>query len=155
VSSREQLTDAFARLIPFVEGLRQLDEETWTMPIARNKWTTRDIIAHIMLWDKYFLECAIAKIAARQPLTVKHLDFDEFNCNAVDYAKTRGQAELLDLAIRYRTEIIEHLRQLSDSEWTEVHQDGEEQPFAIDHYVPDFIAHDEHHRKQLEHFLNR
>ncbi|MBD3919495.1 DinB family protein [Paenibacillus sp. PR3] len=154
MNSKDQLIEEFARFIPFVEGLRQLDEETWAMPIARGKWTTRDVIAHMMLWDKYFLEGAIAKVAVRQPLTVRHMDFDEFNRNAVEYAKTKERAEIIDLAVRYRKEIIEHIRQLSDEEWIEVRQDGDGHPFAIDHYVPDFIAHDEHHIKQLQAFLN-
>ncbi|GMK37202.1 hypothetical protein PCCS19_02550 [Paenibacillus sp. CCS19] len=151
--NREQLVEQFAQLISFVEGLRELDEETWTAPIEPGKWTTRDVVAHIMLWDQYFLEEAIGKIAAHQPLTVKHLNFDEFNNNAVVYAKTKEKPEIIDLTIRYRAAILEHLRQLTDDEWTEVHQDGEGHPFAVDHYVPDFIAHDEHHIKQLQAFL--
>lgn len=155
MNSKDQLLDQFARLTSFVEGLRQIDEEKWAMPIAQGKWTTRDIVAHMMLWDKYFLEGAIARIVTHQPISVKHLDYDAFNRNAAEYAKTIAQGEIIDLTIRYRTEIIEHLRQLSDAEWTAVHQDGEGQPFAVDHYVPDFIAHDEHHMKQLQEFLSK
>ncbi|MFD0589509.1 hypothetical protein ACFQZE_16090 [Paenibacillus sp. GCM10027627] len=39
----------------------------------------KDIICHMMKWDNYFYEEAIAKITQGEPLTVKHLNFDEFN----------------------------------------------------------------------------
>jgi hypothetical protein len=151
--NRAQLEDKFAQLISFAESLRELDNTIWTTPIAPDKWSTRDVVTHIMLWDKYFLEDAIARIAARQPLTVKHLNFDEFNRKAMEYAKTKEKTEIIDLAIRYRSEILENLRGFSDEEWAFVHQDGDGRPFAVDHYVPDFIAHDEHHIQQLQGFL--
>ncbi|QKS46018.1 DinB family protein [Paenibacillus cellulosilyticus] len=154
MTSRAQLMDEFAYLLTFVDSLRQLDDAGWTAPLAAGKWSTRDVVAHIMLWDKYFLEEAIAPIAAHHPLTLKHLDFDAFNRNAVEYAKTKDKTALIELTIRYRGEILERLRTLSDEEWVEVHQDGDGHPFAVDHYVPDFIAHDGHHIKQLQAFLH-
>jgi uncharacterized damage-inducible protein DinB len=154
MTNRAQLVDEFAHLITFVNTLRQLDDSVWTTPIAQGKWSTRDVVAHIMLWDKYFLEEAIAPIAARQPLTLHHLDYDEFNRKAVEYAGTKDKMAIIDLTIRYRSEILEHVRQLTDEEWAEVHLDGDGHPFAFDHYVPDFIAHDEHHMKQLQAFLH-
>lgn len=71
---KQQLLDEFSTLISFVESLRELDDQIWMMPIAEGKWTPRDIVAHIMLWDQYFLEEAIQKITSQQPVTLQHLD---------------------------------------------------------------------------------
>lgn len=154
MTNRAQLVEEFAYLITYVDTLRNLDDSVWTAPIAPGKWSTRDVVAHIMLWDKYFLEKAIAPIVADQPLTLQHLDFDEFNRKAVEYAGTKDKMEIIALTIRYRSEILECLGQLSDEEWIEEHLDGDGHLFAIDHYVPDFIVHDQHHLKQIQAFLH-
>ncbi|WP_054789129.1 MULTISPECIES: hypothetical protein [unclassified Gracilibacillus] len=61
MQKREQLMKEFSELIQFVESLRELDQLTWITPLAEGKWTLRDVVAHIMLWDKYFLEEGIQK----------------------------------------------------------------------------------------------
>lgn len=101
LQSKEQLIKEFSTLIPFVQSLRQLDDGKWTTPIEEGKWTTRDVIAHIMLWDKYFFEEAIEKITNHQQVTVQHLNFDEFNKKAIEYAKTKGKQEVIDMIIHY------------------------------------------------------
>jgi uncharacterized damage-inducible protein DinB len=83
LQTKEYLINEFSSLISFVQSIRELDEEKWITPIEEGKWTTRDVIAHIMLWDKYFLEEAIQKITNQQPVTVQHLDFNEFNNKAL------------------------------------------------------------------------
>ena len=53
---------SFSKLISFADQLRDMDENTWVTPYKPGKWTIRDIVTHIALWDQYFLENAIQKI---------------------------------------------------------------------------------------------
>lgn len=154
MASREQLLHEFAALIPFAESLRGLDEAAWTAPIAPGRWAVRDIVAHIMLWDKYFLEEAIGRITQGEPLTVRHLDYDDFNRQALTFAATRNQKVILDLVIRFRSEIIRQLTMLGEERASRRYTDADGHPFIVGHYVADFIAHDTHHMEQIRGFLN-
>ncbi|MFB9330302.1 DinB family protein [Paenibacillus aurantiacus] len=153
--SREQLLHDFAALIPFAESLRELEEAAWTAPVAADKWAVRDIVSHIMLWDKYFLEEAIERITQGEPLTVRHLDYDAFNQDAVTFAATRSPKVILDLAIRFRSEIIRQLTMLGEERAARLYVDADGHPFEVKQYVTDFIAHDAHHMAQIRRFLGR
>ncbi|TYP69782.1 DinB family protein [Paenibacillus methanolicus] len=155
MASREQLLHDFAALIPFAESLRGLDEAAWTARVAPGKWAVRDIVSHMMLWDKYFLEEAIERIAQGEPLTARHLDYDAFNRDAMTFAATRSQKVILDLAIRFRSDIIRQLTMLGEERASRVYTDADGQPFAIGRYAADFIAHDAHHMAQIQRFLGR
>jgi len=154
LQSKEQLLKEFSALIPFVQSLLPLDDGKWTTPIEEGKWTTRDVIAHIMLWDKYFLEEAILKIANHQKVTVQHLNFDEFNKKAIEYAKTKGKQEIIDKTIHNRSEIIHHLRHIPEEEFLKEHIDGDGNKFTVYHYLKGFIPHDAQHLNQLKTFLS-
>jgi len=43
-------------LTSFLILLRNTDSSVWTAPIAKGKWSVPDIIAHIMAWDRNFME---------------------------------------------------------------------------------------------------
>lgn len=149
MQNKKELIAEFTEFTPFVQSLKELDEEKWNSPIAEGKWTVRDVIAHMMLWDKYFLEEAIQKITNHQPLTAKHLDFDEFNRKAVDYAKEQGQQEIIDAAIQYRNELLRQLDSISEEDFAKEHKDGDGNPFSAYYYLIGFIPHDQHHMEQL------
>ncbi|WP_084782126.1 DinB family protein [Bacillus niameyensis] len=154
MQNKEQLLDEFSGLIPYVQSMRELDEKMWATPIAEGKWTPKDMIAHIMLWDKYFLEEAIQRITSQQPLTAKHLDFDEFNKKAVEYAKNKTVQEIIGETVHYRNELLRQLESISDEDFTKEHIDGEGNPFSAYYYLIGFIPHDAHHIEQLKVFFS-
>jgi uncharacterized damage-inducible protein DinB len=155
LQKKQQLLEEFSVLISFVESLRELDEQLWVTPIQEGKWTTRDIIAHIMRWDQYFLEEGIQKIASQQPVTIQHLDFQEFNQKSVEFAKGKSKQEIIDLTIFYRSEILRQIASLSDVEFTKEHLDGDGNKFSAYSYLMDFIPHDFHHIDQIKAFTSK
>lgn len=106
-----------------------------------------------MLWDKYFYEGAIKKIILREPITTKHLDFNEFNANAVEYAKLLSEQTLIEQFVRYRTKIIDAAAGLTEDEFNQEYKDGDRKKFSVRKYLRSFIPHDKHHKKQIEQFL--
>lgn len=140
--------------ISYVKSLRNLNEEMWTSPIAENKWSVRDIIGHIMIWDKYILEEAIIKINSNQPVMVQDVNIDEFNKNAVEYVKTKDQDEIINQTIHYRKELIETLMLLSEEQFFNNYIDSSGNNFSVNSFLEDFIPHDDHHKRQIEEFLN-
>lgn len=155
MQQKQQLLDEFSTLISFVESLRELDNQLWGTPIAEGKWTPRDIVAHIMRWDQYFLEAGIRKMASGEPVTVKQLDFNEFNQKAVEYAEQTSKQAIIDQTIYYRNELLRLLESLSDEAFREEHIDGDGNPFSAQSYVMDFIPHDFHHMDQLKAFFSK
>lgn len=155
MQNKEELINEFTEFIPFVQSLRSLAEEKWNSQIAEGKWTVRDVITHMMLWDKYFLEEAIQKITSHQPITAKHLDFDEFNKKAVDYAKDKKQQEIIDASIHYRNELLRQLDSISEDDFAIEHIDGDGKPFSAYYYLIGFIPHDHHHIAQLKAFFSK
>lgn len=147
-----EMIEEFKSFTSYVRELDSLSEQVWNMPIAEGKWTLKDVIAHMMLWDQYFYEEAIYKIKHDEPLTVKHLNFDEFNANAMEYSKTRSKKIIVEQFIEKRMNIIHDITGLNEDEYTREYKDGDKKKFSIKKYVRAFISHDKHHKKQIEVF---
>jgi hypothetical protein len=130
--------------------LQQQNHEIWNMNVEEGKWTIREIVSHIMLWDKYFLEEAFEKIFNKSDLTVQHLNFDEFNSKAKIYVKTISITELSEKAIFYREQIIKQIITFRDDEYMKTYTDGDGKPFYVTQYLKDFIWHDQHHINQMK-----
>jgi hypothetical protein len=153
LQSKEQLIKDFSALIHFVQSLRQMDDEIWITPIETGKFSTREVIAHIMHWDKYFFEEAIEKITNYQAVTVHQIDFNEFNKSAVDFVKSKGKEDIFEMTIHYRGQILSHLGRISEEDFQKEHIDGDGKIFSVYYYLMDFIPHDTHHINQLKDFL--
>lgn len=154
MSSFTERIEKFKSFIPFLHSLRAVSEDSWTAPFQPGKWSTRDVIAHILLWDQYFEAEAIARIASGDPLTLKHIEFNAFNQNAVTYARNHNQNVLIDQAIAVREQIIYQLEHLSDEARLNTYIDSDGHPFTIQNYLDDFVEHDNHHRIEIERLLN-
>jgi uncharacterized damage-inducible protein DinB len=149
--AKTDLLGQFNNWILLVNELKNVDESKWEAPISDGKWSIRDIVCHIMLWDRFFHEGAIDKIASDTPLTLtmQGLDFDEFNDKAMDYAKTQTKKEILNQALAIRSKIITQLEQISEALFHQKYIDADGHPFTIYEYLIDFIGHDRHHMKQI------
>jgi hypothetical protein len=149
-----ELLITFEQWIAFTESLRNMKEEVWGLSIEEGKWSVKDIIIHIALWDKYFYEEAIKKVATHQPLTVIHLDYDEFNSKSMSYGRSITTDQLIEEAIEYRSNIIADIRTMSDEVIARDYLDGDGHIFNVTQYVKDFIWHDQHHVGPLKEFLS-
>ncbi|WEK56019.1 MAG: DinB family protein [Candidatus Cohnella colombiensis] len=149
------LIHSFEEWISFTSTLQALDDVTWNSSIEPGKWTIKDIICHIMLWDKYFYEEAIEKIALGERITLKHLDYDEFNSKAIFYARTITADELIKKAIDYRKKIVNAILSLSAASLDHNYVDGDGHNFSVIGYLKDFIGHDQHHLVPIQEYLKR
>jgi hypothetical protein len=145
-----QLLEEFNQWVLFVQILQHQNDEIWNLSLEDGKWTIREIVSHIMHWDKYFLEEAIEKIFNNSMLTVKHLNYDEFNSKAMIYGKTTNISEISEKAGFYREQIIKLIITFTDEEYTKTYIDGDGNPFYVTQYLKDFIWHDQHHINQMK-----
>ena len=149
----QELITEFKKWITFTGSLQELPEAVWELSLEEGKWSIRDIVSHIMLWDKYFYEEAIDRITSNKPVTLKHLNFDEFNSKAIVYGRTITTRELIEKAIYYREKIIQDISALSEQMVYENYIDGDGNVFHIPQYMKDFIWHDQHHMNPLKEHL--
>lgn len=147
MSTKEDLLQQFAQWNQFVVNIQGLN---WEVPLNQGKWTIHDLVSHIMLWDEYFLENAIQPISQDVPLTLRHLDYDKFNLDAMVYGRTLSKKELIQRTIDCRNRILLEIKDYSEDRFTREYVDGDNRPFSVDFYVKDFISHDRHHMKQIE-----
>ncbi|MDN4071327.1 DinB family protein [Paenibacillus vini] len=145
----KELLITFEEWIQFVQSLQDQSEEFWHSSIEAGKWTTKDIVCHIMLWDKFFYEEAIHKIASGKSITLKHTDYDEFNNKAVVYAKTITISELVGETVSYRDKIGSAIRVMPEEIINQNFKDGDGNDFNVTQYLKDFIWHDQHHMNQI------
>ncbi|WP_052675998.1 DinB family protein [Paenibacillus sp. IHBB 10380] len=153
IESKEQLLEQFSEWISYVKKLEGYGEDVWNEEIAEGKWSLRELVSHMMLWDKYFFETAIEKIYKEETLTLQHQDFNEFNDKAMEYGKKTSIRQLIDQTIDYREQIIQHIRKLPEESYLASY--GAEEPFRLPQYLKDFIWHDQGHMSQLDHFIQR
>ncbi|MFX3633762.1 MAG: GNAT family N-acetyltransferase [Candidatus Pristimantibacillus sp.] len=151
---KQSLIVAFQEWIAFIRKLEHCNERIWNQVIAEGKWSVREIVAHIALWDQYFYEEGIEKLASGQSLTVRHLDFDTFNANASIYGLNTPIATLSSLAIYYRARIIGLIESLSDKQYETTYRDADDHPFLLPQYMIDFTEHDHHHMAQIASLLD-
>ncbi|ALS28671.1 DinB superfamily metal-dependent hydrolase [Paenibacillus sp. 32O-W] len=147
----DTLLDAFEEWITFAEYLQSFPEQVWNSSIEEGKWTVRDIVSHMMMWDQYFYEEAIEKIAAgSENVTVRHLNDDDFNSNAARFGRTMTTGELVGKTIDYRRKIIEAIKGMPEETLTREYPDGDGNLFQVVRYVKDFVWHDRHHMNPLK-----
>lgn len=149
----KELLNTFEEWITFAQSLQDQSQDIWKSSIEPGKWTIKDIVCHIMLWDKYFYDEAIHKIATDKPVTLNHIDFDEFNKEAVIYAKTISIEELIEKSVFYRECIIADIRSMPEQLTNHNFIDGDGNIFNVTQYLKDFIWHDQHHLIPLKEYL--
>lgn len=145
------LLNEFGEWNDFILRIRDLN---WETPLGAGKWRIHDVVSHIALWDKYFLEEAIERIVHRQELTLKHLDYDSFNQNAMEQGKNINKDELIAMAAGYRKTILNRISMMDQDQISKEYADADGNPFTIATYLKDFIWHDRHHMSQIRGVVN-
>ncbi|MBE1443396.1 DinB family protein [Paenibacillus sp. OAS669] len=148
-----QLLKQFAEFIPYVEALARYGNELWDRPLQEGKWTVQQIIAHILLWDQYFYEQAIRHLGTGASLPLRHLDFDEFNKQAVIFSHQHGKEDIVRLAMEYRQRIVDRIGQLTEEDYHVPYVDRDGNGFTVYEYLIGFVPHDNHHMQQIEQCL--
>jgi uncharacterized damage-inducible protein DinB len=138
----------------FIMSLRKIGP-VLTTPIGDGKWSVHDIIAHIMAWDKNFLEIIIPGLLRQELVTLEEdTDVQGFNTRAVEYGRTLNGEQLFNKAIFYRFQIVDQLKKLPEGVFSTV-APGSKSLTLLSFLQNMFVLHDIHHRKQIEDYLSR
>ena len=140
--------------IRFLEELRETDSDVWSAPIGEGKWSIHDIVSHIMMWDKNFLEKNLSRMEAGESVPLKEdSDFQTFNDRAIVLGRKLNKIQLIDKAVRLRTELTTHLSRLPSEAFSTNFQSGNNMTLATFLYQM-FVSHDKHHTDQIIGYLS-
>jgi uncharacterized damage-inducible protein DinB len=139
----------------FLLGLRDVDPGLFASEIAPGKWSIQDLISHIMMWDRNFVEKTGPRLLAGTPVSLEEdMDPQAFNDRAAAYGRKLNHHTLLDEAFHYRSELLSQLSQLPTDTFEKPSRANDRMSLAT-FLQQMFISHDEHHITQMKTYLVR
>ncbi|WP_284643918.1 DinB family protein [Paenibacillus silviterrae] len=137
--------------IPWAKRLKETAAGQWRDPIAAGKWSPREILTHIMNWDRNLLEEMLPHVASDAKLSF--IDIEQHNQRAAVLAQDYSTLDkLIDDVTHARKQLTDALAVQYD-EITHFTVDG--QPYTYESFILIFTEHDEHHRNQINTFLGK
>lgn len=151
---------SFQGMADWIEGLRDVDDEFWIKPTATEKWSIAEMLSHLMFWDRYLLSDILPSVVKGQEVSFP--SFDSYNQKAADYVRSGlSKTELIEEAIMVRDRLVLELLEMpADLRNKHVLVNGAAhcprtaEPYSLSYLVLEFHEHDQHHKAQIEHFLN-
>ncbi|WP_159881682.1 DinB family protein [Paenibacillus puerhi] len=141
----------FSDYLLWVENLKETAQDLWLKPISTGKWSLREILAHIMYWDRNSLEIMVPNMSEGAKLFF--VDIEKYNQEAAVFAQSYNSLEvLIDDLIMTRKQLLSLLEEKYNNA-TKFTIDN--QNYTYKKFVNVFIHHDEHHKKQIEAFLQQ
>jgi hypothetical protein len=156
VTFEEQIQQLEHCVEAFAGSVALLDERLMLTKVTN--WTARDIVAHLIGWNRYIVRGGGQILLSELPFYDVDPGPDYSNVNAAlvrEYADTDRSALLRSLKASAR-ELTSFLRALDPGAWDRdfgVRHKGE--TLTVKSTVDDLIADYRHHRTQLEEFRSR
>lgn len=159
MSEETKIISEFGKYSSLLNTLEDTDETLWSKPIAKDKWSVSEIIAHIINWDNHLLSEVIPSV--RNEKGMEFPDFDTHNKKASDYAKSGiSQSKLLEEAKDTRELLVKELKELPTEKLNKpltansvTHCPHTGTPYSLIYIVKEFTDHDNHHKGQIQQFL--
>jgi len=144
------LISELGRYSQFLSGLRDLEPGVLATELAPGKWSIHDVISHIMMWDRNFVEKTGPELLAGNPISFEEdIDPQAFNDRAAAYGMTLDHQKLLDEALHYRAKLLSQLSQLPTEAFEKPSKAGAQ--MSLSTFLQQmFISHDRHHMTQIE-----
>ena len=138
----------------FAQSLKESDKNDWTKPIEGGKWSTREIIGHILYWDILSVETMLPLMSNGATLPA-FPNLNEHNNRSVSFIeKFITKDDLIDIFISTRKELIIKSKEIYNKNTRFTIGKGKRK-YSIDSYISIFVDHDKHHKKQVEDFMEQ
>lgn len=150
--TRKEILIEYGSINKFLKPLHNQNINILESPIEAGKWSTFEILSHILFWDRFIIE-RLSIIKSNLQLSNANINVDEFNKNAVNYVKSGISYEdlLLEIIVT-RTKLVNLLKTFSDVDFQKqfIIQDRED---TIQSYMNAMVEHDQHHFNQIFTFI--
>ncbi|PYZ97500.1 hypothetical protein CR205_02580 [Alteribacter lacisalsi] len=144
----ERTLSQFKSVGGYIQGLTSEEpHDELYEPIAEGKWSIREIVGHMHMWDRYLLEKMVPQMEdeARLPVFPDH---DSFNRDAINGLEGLSVEEITDLFVKTRTKLVKALDGV-DPDIRFTIGEGKRR-FSPESFVKMFVKHDKHHVLQME-----
>lgn len=116
------LTDALsamkAQRVRTMRVLEAIDAEEYLIPSAFGKWSLRDVVAHLIGWERLSVERNELIKQGIEPEAISCDDADEINAKFVREIGAQAKDPLLKLFQDTRDDLVASLRSLSEEQYT-------------------------------------
>ncbi|BBI35221.1 DinB family protein [Cohnella abietis] len=151
MSTKNEIILGYGEWINFAKNLNQYEETTWLTPLGQDKWTVKEVLGHLLLWDKYIHEEVTSPILQNKTLGLSEdTDIEEFNREAGRWALSKSKDEIVSELISSRRVVLEDLQMIPEEGFTNVYKDTNANPFVLKDFIIEMTRHDNHHKKQVE-----
>ena len=154
----ERVIRSFGTYSDWLEEMKAVEQHVLKKPIAEGKWSSIEIIAHILKWDEHLMGRVIPAVLDGEEMEFP--EFGPFNERAASYADTVTAGRLIAQAQDQRHQLVSRLLELPAqvlgrpaASNGETHSPHSGLPYTLISVVRDFIDHDHHHRNQIDGFL--
>lgn len=150
-TKQNKTLNQFGDFLTWVEKLRGTCNELWLKPISTSKWSLREILTHIMYWDRNSLDVVVPNMVESARLSF--VDIEKLNQEAALFAQSYTDLNvLIGDVLKTRLQLLELLKEkYNDS----IQFTIDNKNYTFEKFVNVFIHHDEHHIKQVEAFLEQ
>ncbi|HEY3329525.1 MAG TPA: DinB family protein [Capsulimonadaceae bacterium] len=135
------------------ELLHEIDEDhpVWDRQIEPDRFTLREVIAHLADWEAIWLE-RISRIHDEEEPVLPDYDEGQFAIDH-DYAHS-DPSETLEKLRAGRDELVTYIGHLPQESWVRIgHKDGN--IWTIEAWIVQICAHDGYHTQQIAEWLTR
>ncbi|WP_045514953.1 DinB family protein [Neobacillus niacini] len=149
----------FKQYSSWLSTIEYMGETLWFKPIAQDRWSISEIIAHITNWDKHLLSEVLPSV--REEKGMEFPDFDTYNKKASEHAKSGiSQSKLFEEAKDTRELLVKELYEMPIEKLNKpltangvTHCPHTGTPYSLLHIIKEFIDHDNYHKRQIVQFL--
>lgn len=122
------------------------------MPLAIGKWSTCEIIGHLILWDQFLIEKRLPGLLLKMG-TVESPKVNEMNALAASLSKEKMKEEVINEFIEERYRLLDIIIELSNDVFAQIFSIGKSH-LTLGGYFDGLIEHDLHHFQQIKDFTN-
>lgn len=151
IKKKEKILNHYKQSVEFVEKLKVLTDSIWFQPISENKWSTCEIIGHLIYWDRFMIEKRLPYLTLEnQQLEIPNVQ--EMNRQAAIESKRKMKDIVVKEFVDERYKLIALLSKLSQEEFSQSIVIGKSH-LIMSEYFEGLIEHDLHHFQQIKDFL--
>ncbi|RSK27718.1 hypothetical protein EJF36_13000 [Bacillus sp. HMF5848] len=154
---KETVLVEFQGFTKSIEDLLKVDSTICERPIKTDKWSVKEIIAHIYRWDVFLLEEAIRTVTKER--FINFPNHNEYNAASTTYAANTSVKEVMEDCITMRKTLANRLEALEELLQEPITVNGSthcprtNEQYTLLYIIKEFIEHDQSHLRQIESFL--
>ncbi len=128
----------------FINYLKSLKSTDWELK-ATEEWTVKDMVAHLVGWEKANAEAASAALETnKDPVWLEVEDEDSFNAESVKFYKAYSSRQLLEEWENWQVKLNEITEKISQKNYQ-----------ILFNWLAESKNHKEHHFQQIKKLIIR